>query len=64
MRRFYGGVVRFRALVLILFALASLVCLGLKRLVFVNYDVNDYLPPDSPSTVSIDVMAEEFPGGR
>ncbi len=63
MRRFYGGVVRFRALVLILFALASLVCLGLKRLVFVNYDVNDYLPPDSPSTVSIDVMAEEFPGG-
>ena len=32
-------------------------------MVSVDYDMNDYLPPESPSTVAIDVMKEEFEGG-
>ena len=63
MRRMYSAVTAHRRTVLALFILACLVCLGLKRLVRVNYDINQYLPPESPSTVSIQVMEEEFPGG-
>ncbi len=35
----------------------------LKTLVAVNYDMNDYLPPDTASTFSMEVMQEEFEGG-
>lgn len=41
----------------ILLLIISLIC---KPFISVNYDVNDYLPEDSPSTVSLDVMMEEF----
>lgn len=34
-----------------------------KPLIPVNYDMNDYLPDDSRSTVSLDVMEQEFDGG-
>ena len=44
MQKFYTGVVRNRGLILALFILAAAVCLVLQRLVYVNYDVNDYLP--------------------
>ena len=62
MRRFYTGVVRHRRLILVLFILAAAVCLLLQRMVAVNYDVNDYLPAGTASTVSIDVMEREFDG--
>ena len=32
-------------------------------MVRVNYDMNDYLPEDAPSTVALDVMNGEFEGG-
>ena len=32
-------------------------------MVLVDYDMNDYLPEDSPSTVALDVMDKEFDGG-
>ncbi len=63
MRRFYTGVVRHRKLILILFPVIFAVCLITQNMVAVNYDMNDYLPKDSPSTVSIDVMRSEFEGG-
>ncbi len=62
LRRFYTGVVRHRRLILVLFILAAAVCLLLQRMVAVNYDVNDYLPAGTASTVSIDVMEREFDG--
>ncbi|MCD7846277.1 MAG: MMPL family transporter [Oscillospiraceae bacterium] len=43
--------------------MAAAVCLVLQGQVGVNYDVNDYLPADSASTVSLEVMEEEFSGG-
>ncbi len=46
-----------------LFALGFAVCLAAWGMVAVNYDMNDYLPPDSPSTVAVNVMADEFGGG-
>lgn len=63
MRKFYSGVVKYRKLILIVFIAAAIVCGGLKELVAVNYDMNDYLPEDAKSTVALDVMSEEFDGG-
>ncbi len=63
MERFYRGVVRRRRLILVLFLLGAAACLVLKGLVRVNYDVNKYLPADTASTVSIQVLGEEFEGG-
>ncbi|MCD7768829.1 MAG: MMPL family transporter [Oscillospiraceae bacterium] len=63
MKRFYTGVVKHRVLILVLFLLAAVICLGLRQQVGVNYDVNDYLPAESASTVSLEVMEEEFSGG-
>lgn len=63
MKKFYGWIVSCRKLILILFAVASVICLMMKNMVAVNYDINDYLPKSSHSTVSIDKMEEEFEGG-
>lgn len=29
----------------------------------VNYDMNDYLPPESASTIALETLEEEFEGG-
>ena len=63
MERFYGAVVARKKLILALFILAALAGLVLRGMVGVNYDINDYLPAGTASTVSLEVMGEEFPGG-
>ena len=60
---FFAAVVRRRKRVLACYAAAAALCAALTLLVRVNYDINDYLPPASPSTVAIDVMEEAFAGG-
>ena len=63
MERFYGAVTARRKLVAALFLLAAAAGLLLRPLVPVNYDINDYLPEETASTVSLQVMEEQFPGG-
>ena len=63
MRNFYTLVVRRRWIIIAAFILAAAVCLFLNQLVAVNYAMTDYLPPDSPSTIALDVMQQEFDGG-
>ena len=63
MKKFYTGIVHRRKLVLAVFALLFVLCFFLKNLVSVNYDINDYLPADTHSTVSLEVMEQEFSGG-
>ena len=63
MQKFYGWVVSHCKAILTLFLLAAGCCLLLRNMVAVNYDMNDYLPESSPSTVSLDIMQEEFDGG-
>ncbi|MGN0156115.1 MAG: RND family transporter [Lachnospiraceae bacterium] len=63
MKKFYTAIVNHRKTVITVFLLAALICLFLKDMVGVNYDMNDYLPEDSASTVSLDVMEEEFGSG-
>ena len=63
MERFYSVVVKYKKTVLTFFGLCFIACLFLQKLVSVNYDMNDYLPEDTRSTVSLNKMEEEFEGG-
>lgn len=63
MKKFYEKITAKPNLVIIIFIILAAVCAVFRSLVSVNYDMNDYLPEDSKSTVSLDVMNEEFDGG-
>ena len=63
MEKFYNVVIRCRKLILVVFVIAAVILAFAKEFVAVNYDMNSYLPEDSPSTVALDVMNDEFDGG-
>lgn len=63
MKKLYSGIVRCKTLVIILFLVAFALCMVCSRMVSVNYDINDYLPSDTKSTVSIELLETEFSGG-
>jgi len=63
MNKFYTALVNTRKLILILFSAAFVISLLCSQLVGVNYDMTDYLPENTKSTVSIDLLGEEFDGG-
>lgn len=63
MQTFYAGVVKRRKPILAVFAVLFVLALACSRLVAVNYDMTDYLPNGTKSTVSLAVMQEEFDGG-
>lgn len=63
MKKFYMSLVNHRKTMVMIFTMVFVVCLLLGNLVEVNYDINDYLPESSPSTVSLELMQEEFDGG-
>ena len=63
MEKFYRKVIKHPKVIVVLFVLAAVIGLFLKSFVQVDYDLNDYLPKDSKSTISLDVMKEEFEGG-
>lgn len=63
MRKFYTGVVRSRRLIIVIFVVLFAVCFVCSKLVGVNYDIKDYLPENTDSTVSLQIMNEEFLGG-
>ena len=63
MEKFYRGVLRHSKLVILVFGILFLASLACRPFIQVNYDINDYLPKDSPSTKAIDVMEQEFAEG-
>lgn len=63
MRKFYGWVVNHTKFIMCLYAAAFVICAICHNFVSVDYDMNDYLPEDSASTVALDLMEEEFDGG-
>lgn len=60
--KFFDKVIRFRIPIIIIFILAAIAGGYCKNLVKVNYDMNDYLPADSPSTLALEKMGDEFDG--
>ena len=63
MKKFYNWIVSPPRLVITVFVIESLVCAVCKGFVWVDCDMNDYLPEDSASTVALDLMEQEFGGG-
>ncbi len=63
MRSFYRFITGRPKVILALFALLSLISVFCWTGVSVNYNVTDYLPDDTPSTVALEVLGEEFAGG-
>jgi predicted RND superfamily exporter protein len=62
-RKFYKVIVNHPKTIIAAFVATFIVCLICKQMVSVNYDMNDYLPENCPSTVSLTVMESEFEGG-
>lgn len=60
--KFFDWVIRLRVPIMILFLVAAVVGAIARQDVSVNYDMNDYLPADSPSTVALDKMNDTFDG--
>ena len=63
MHKIYEKITARPKLVIVLFLTATLISVVLGKFVSVNYDMNSYLPADSHSTVSLDIMESEFDGG-
>ena len=63
MQKFYTGLTNKRKPIVVLFAVAFVICLVCSSMVAVNYDMTDYLPDNTKSTVSLEIMEEEFEGG-
>ncbi len=63
MRKFYTFIVNHRKTIISIFVISAIIGVFLFTQVGVDYDINDYLPEDSISTVAIDLMKEEFEGG-
>ncbi|HAU88063.1 MAG TPA: hypothetical protein DCW90_22085, partial [Lachnospiraceae bacterium] len=63
MKKFYRYVVDHPKLIITIFGVLFVLCFFGKNLVSVNYDINDYLPKGSPSTVALDRLETEYEGG-
>ena len=60
---FYRATTRHPKTVVLIFTLIAAVCALCRPLIAVNYDMNDYLPPDTASTRALDAMDAEYDGG-
>lgn len=63
MKKFYQIIVNNPKKIIVCFLLSAMISVVLSGMVEVNYDITDYLPEDTASTVSLDVLEEEFEGG-
>ena len=59
---FYRKVIRYRKAIMAVFAVITVISAWMFTKVYVDYDLLNYLPKDSPSTRALDFMAEEFEG--
>lgn len=60
LRKFYQMIITHRKLVICLFLLAAAGCALLTPMVGVQYDMMAYLPEQSPSTIAIETLEEEY----
>ena len=63
MKKIFSWILSHKALIISVFAVGCVACALFYTQVKVDYDMNDYLPKNSPSTKAIDVMQDEFSGG-
>lgn len=63
MKSFYEHIVNNPRKIIVCFLTLAIMGAIIQGLVKVNYDITDYLPENSPSTIAMEVMKEEFEGG-
>lgn len=63
MERLFHGILRHKRIVALVFAVCAVAGAALSLGVKVNYTFADYLPEDTPSTIALDTMQEEFGSG-
>lgn len=63
MTRIYRHIVRHRKRIIAIFLILLAVCAVCYQFVAVDYDMNDYLPPESASTQALDKMEQEYDEG-
>lgn len=63
MERIFKSVISHRKTTVAVYIVLLAVCYIMQGFVSVNYDMNDYLPEETASTVSLDLMTSEFGGG-
>ena len=63
MEKIFSWILKHKAPMIAVFAVACIICALFYTQVKVDYDMNDYLPKDSQSTKAIDIMQDEFSGG-
>lgn len=62
MRKFYHRVIQYRVPIMTAFLVVMVICIFCRSRVGVDYDMNDYLPASSPSTVSLNMLEKQFDG--
>lgn len=63
MDKFFDLIIKLRKSILILFIIFALISIICVKFVDVNYNINEYLPDNAISTISMDLMEQEFEGG-
>ena len=63
MRKIYKRTVNNPIKIIVIFVILAVIGAVCKNFAAVNYEMADYLPADSSSTVSLDLMKSEFDGG-
>lgn len=63
MKKFYKQIVDHPKMIIAIFGVIFVLCFFGKNFVAVNYDINDYLPKESPSTTAIELLDTEYEGG-
>lgn len=63
MKPYSEFVIDHRVPIIIVILVIAVVCGVLMTQVQINYNMADYLPEDSPSTIAIDAMKEQYTGG-
>lgn len=63
MKQFFDAVIKHRKKILFLFFVLCILGAICQSMVGVNYNLNDYLPEKTPSTVALNTLETEFEGG-
>lgn len=63
MKKIYEWIVEHPKTIIVSTLVLLVACISCMPFIGVDYDMNDYLPEDSASTIALDVMDEEYTGG-
>ena len=60
MKKITDFIVNKRYIILIAFIILAIICASISKKVNINYDINKYLPQNSPTRIGLNIMENEF----